>query len=185
MAADANSHMAYTSFPNPAAQSNGSGVAEPVARGDVWNDVESPSPRSHEFLLQAAAVGNVPDPCWRTDGEFPSRFLSSATDHPRGGDPCLSADERDVCVWGNWGANSERLESCTGQLDESDPALNDIEALSHGSSAIISKHASDSSPTGSGGRLLAAHVGQMEVPKKKRKCIIVWRVNCGGSGVGV
>ena len=155
-----NSHVACTSFPNPAAQSNGSGVAEPVARvflgskesGDP-SIVESPAPRSHESLLQAAAAGIMPDPCWRTDGEFPSRFLSSATDHPGGGDPCLSVDERDVGVWGNWGANSERLESCTGQLDESDPALNDIEALSHGSSAIISKHASDSSPTGSGGRI--------------------------------
>ena len=109
----------------------------------------------------------MPSPCWRTDGKFFSRFLFAATDHPVGGTHVLSADERDDGVWGNWGANSERLESCTGQLDESDYALNDIEALSHGSSAVISKHASDSSPTGSGGRLLAAHVGQMEVPKKK------------------
>ena len=137
MAADANSHMAYTSFPNPVAESNGSGVAEPVARdlllrsreGGDSSIVELPATRTHESLLQAAAAGTTPDHCWRTDGEFPSRFPFSATDHPGGGDPCLSVDERDVDVWGNWGAHSKRWEGCTGQLDESDPALNDTEAL--------------------------------------------------------
>ena len=99
--------MAYTSFPNPAAQSNGSGVAEPVVQDFLWQKesgglcIVDPVVWSHEFLLQAAAAGDMPGPCWRTDGEFLSRFFFSATDHPGGGDPCLSVDERDVGVWGN------------------------------------------------------------------------------------
>ena len=108
VAVDANSHMADTPFPNPAAESNGSGVAEPVARvflgskesGDS-SIVGPPAAWSHESLLQAAAAGARPDPCWRTDGEFPSRSPFSVTDHPGEGGPPVCVDERDVGVWGN------------------------------------------------------------------------------------
>ena len=115
VAADTNSHVAYTSFPIPAAQSNGSGVAEPEARdffgkkkAAILSIVNYLQHRAM-FLLQAAAAGDMPGPCWRTDGEFLSRFFFSVTDHPGGGDPCLSVDERDVSVWGDWGANSRTV----------------------------------------------------------------------------
>jgi hypothetical protein len=187
VAADANSHMADTPFLNPAAESNGSVVAEPVARvflgskesGD--SSIVEPAPSSHESLLQAAAAGVMPDHCWRTDGEFPSRLPFSATDHPGEGDPCLSADERDVGVWGNWGAHSERLEGCTGQLDESDPALNDIAALSHGSECNHLKACERFITDREWRAHLAAHAGQAEAARDQQSASSFGASSSGGS----